>query len=184
MITVDIDEVGRGSWAGPVVAGAVVLRKSIAGLTDSKLLTKTKRRRLNGQIIDVALAYGIGWVEPAEVDNIGLTQAVGLAMQRALEQITINYDEIIIDGNYNFMPGNPKARTLIKADLTEPSVSAASIIAKVARDDYMAEQGKLFPAYGFENHVGYGTKQHLAALIEHGICEHHRLSYKPIQALL
>jgi ribonuclease HII len=181
VITVGIDEVGRGCWAGPVVAGAVILAVPIVGLKDSKLLSKTQREKLTAEIEVSAAAFGLGWVQPAELDALGLTQAVRLAMQRALERITIAYDEIIIDGAYNFLADNSKARPLVKADNLIPAVAAASIIAKVARDRYMAEQALKFPHYHFERHVGYGTAAHLAALKQRGVCELHRLSYKPIK---
>ena len=181
---VGIDEVGRGCWAGPVVAGAVILARPIAGLTDSKLLTAKKRESLANDIKIEAVAYGLGWVAPSEVDEIGLTEAVRLAMQRAMAEIDIEYDEIIIDGNYNFFPNEPKAKAIIKADLTIPEVSAASILAKVARDQYMAEAALRYPNYAFEKHVGYGTAAHVAALKLYGVCDLHRLSYKPIKALM
>ena len=184
MITVGIDEVGRGCWAGPVVAGAVILDNNIDGLTDSKLLSKKQREKLDKDIRANISAIGIGWVEPAIVDLIGINKAVGLAMHRALEMISVEYDEIIIDGNINYLESNPKSRAIIKADYSVPSVSAASIIAKVARDDYMAELVEKYPDYGFEKHVGYGTALHVEKLKKHGVTDEHRLSYKPIKALL
>ncbi|MFA5003913.1 MAG: ribonuclease HII [Candidatus Saccharimonadales bacterium] len=184
MITVGMDEVGRGCWAGPLVAGAVILHYPIKGLKDSKKLTKLQREKLTKQIYEEAVAVGLGWVNPAEIDEIGLTKAVGLAMKRALAQITIEYDEMIIDGDYNFFPAEPRAKAIIKADDSVPAVSAASIVAKVARDDYMAEVSAQYPGYAFEKHVGYGTAAHLAALKLLGVSDMHRLSYKPIQKLL
>jgi ribonuclease HII len=184
MLTIGIDEVGRGCWAGPLVAGAVLLSKPITGLKDSKKLSKRQREQLVPDIEAQAIAFGLGWVTPAEVDALGLTDAVRLAMHRALDQITADYDEIIIDGNLNFMADNPKASTLIKADDTVPAVSAASILAKVARDNYMTELAVQHPDYGFENHVGYGTAAHIKALKLHGVTAHHRKSYKPVAALL
>jgi ribonuclease HII len=184
MISVGVDEVGRGCWAGPVVAGAVVLGDPIPGLKDSKKLSKKQRQQLNVKIRNQALAFGVGWVEPAEVDTIGLTEAVRLAMRRALDQITLDYDELIIDGNLNFFPENDRAKAVIKADDSVPAVSAASIIAKVARDNYMVEAAFKYPEYGFEKHVGYGTAFHLAQLKLAGVSDIHRKSYKPIQALL
>jgi ribonuclease HII len=183
MVTVGIDEVGRGCWAGPVVAGAVILQEPIAGLKDSKLLSKKRRDMLAGKIHESA-SVGLGWVQPADVDELGLTAAVKLAMERALQHITVEYDELIVDGSYNFFSRNPKARAVIKADALFPAVSAASIVAKVARDNYMSEAAKLHPNYGFEKHVGYGTKMHIEMLKLHGVSEMHRLTYKPIQALL
>lgn len=180
---VGIDEVGRGCWAGPLVAGAVVLGKPIAKLQDSKVLNRLRREAFAEIIYQKARAIGLGWVSPAEVDELGLTTAVSLAMQRALDAAAVEYDQIIIDGNYNFLHGNPKTVTLVKADALIPAVSAASIVAKVARDQYMAEAAKQYPEYSFEKHVGYGTALHLASLKLHGTCDLHRLSYKPIQAL-
>ena len=181
MITVGIDEVGRGSLAGPLVAGAVILRRPIKGLKDSKLLTRQQREKLAIIIHKRAIAVGLGWVEPKEIDAIGLTASVRRAMTLALEQVTEAYDEIIIDGNFNFLAKNPRARVCIKADQTVPQVSAASIIAKVARDQFMREIASTYPEYGFETHVGYGTDAHRTALRKYGICGIHRRSYKPVQ---
>lgn len=184
-MTVGIDEVGRGCWAGPLVAGAVVLgTEPITGLRDSKKLSKKRREALAAEIHRLARAAGIGWVWPAEIDANGLTWAVKTAMERALAEVSTPYDEIIIDGNINYMPSNPKARAIIKADNSVPAVSAASIIAKVARDAYMAGLDERYAAYDFARHVGYGTAAHIAALQQHGVSDIHRLSYKPIQAML
>lgn len=183
MVTVGIDEVGRGCWAGPLVAGAVALAAPLAGLKDSKKLSAKRRTVLDEQIREQALAYGLGWVTAQEVDQLGLTAAVSLAMQRALEAITIHYDQIIIDGNYNFLPAYQNVVTLVKADDTVPAVSAASIIAKVARDNYMKQLAEDVPQYGFEAHVGYGTAAHLTALQQFGISPHHRHSFRPIALL-
>lgn len=179
-----IDEVGRGCWAGPVVAGAVILGNPIAGLRDSKRLSKKQREQLAAEVEVQALAVGLGWVSPQEIDELGLTRAVELAMRRALEQIEAFYDEVIIDGHFNFLSDDPRARAVIKADDSVPSVSAASIIAKVARDKYMAGLAGQYPDYGFESHVGYGTALHHERLKLHGVCELHRRSFKPIQALI
>jgi len=181
---VGIDEVGRGCWAGPLVAGAVALHEPIIGLNDSKKLTKLQRERLTAEIEVSAVGIGLGWVTPMEIDEFGLTQAVRLAMHRALAQITIPYDEIIIDGNINFFADDPRAKAIIKADGSVPAVSAASIVAKVARDRWMQRAALEFPVYGFEKHVGYGTKQHQTMLQTYGICKLHRKSYKPVQAVL
>lgn len=184
MITVGMDEVGRGCWAGPVVAGAVILDETIPNLEDSKVLSRRQREKLTAAITMQAVAVGLGWVSPTEVDELGLTAAVALAMRRALQQIAVRYDEIIIDGNFNFLPENPKVRTIIKADAKVPAVSAASILAKVARDNYMAKIAEQYPAYGFDRHVGYGTALHLQQLKRHGVSDLHRRSFKPIQSLL
>ncbi|MDN5819170.1 MAG: ribonuclease HII [bacterium] len=178
-----IDEVGRGPWAGPLVVGAVVLDQAIEGLTDSKKLSKKRREALDGQIRQEAAGYGLGWVSAAEIDEIGLSQGLVLATKRAVEQVKAPYHEIIIDGTINFLKDTSKGgyvTTIAKADLLIPSVSAASIIAKVARDNYMAEQADIYPEYGFGSHVGYGTKQHREAIDSHGVTPLHRLSFAPL----
>jgi len=184
MIVVGIDEVGRGCWAGPLVAGAAVLDRPIKGLKDSKKLSKQQREILAVQIQATATAIGLGWVSAVELDEVGITAAVKLAMQRALDQINMPFDELIIDGNINYFPDEPRAKAIIKADDTVTAVSAASIVAKVARDKYMAEMAQSYPAYGFEKHVGYGTKLHMDMLGLYGITDLHRQSFKPIQLLM
>lgn len=179
-----IDEVGRGCWAGPVVAGAVMLHAPIAGLRDSKKLTALQRRRLDEVIRARAAAFGLGWASPQEIDELGLTAAVGLAMERALAEISAEYSELVIDGNHNFLPANSKSRCLVAADDLVPAVSAASIVAKVARDAYMAEMSVRHPGYGFERHVGYGTAAHAVALQLRGVCELHRRSFAPVRRVL
>jgi ribonuclease HII len=183
-VVVGVDEVGRGCLAGPVVAGAVILDQPIAGLKDSKKLSKLQREVLTAEIKLQAVAIGLGWVEPTEIDSLGLTEAVRLAMQRALDEITVLYDEIIIDGNYNFFPDDSRAKAIIKADDKVPAVSAASIVAKVARDGFMYKQSLMYPAYHFDKHVGYGTKLHLDMLKLHGACLLHRRSYQPVKEVL
>ena len=183
-----IDEVGRGPWAGPLVVGAVVLGDAeIDGLTDSKKLTKKRRDTLDIQIREKAAAYGLGWVSAEEIDDIGLSEALKLATIRAVEQITAPYHEIMIDGTINFLKETSKGQfvtTLAKADLLIPSVSAASIIAKVARDNYMAQQDDVHPGYGFASHVGYGTAAHAAAIASLGVTPLHRTSFAPIAKAL
>lgn len=181
---VGIDEVGRGCWAGPLVAGAVILDQPIKELKDSKQLSKPQREKLSLLIENKALAIGLGWVTPVEIDEVGLTQSVRLAMQRALKEITVNYNQIIIDGNFNYLSSNPKAKAVVKADATVPVVSAASIVAKVARDRYMTEVTAVYPYYGFDRHVGYGTALHIEKLRLHGVSELHRQSFKPIADLI
>ena len=189
---IGVDEVGRGCWAGPLVAGAVLMERSFevpegAGwrLGDSKKLTKLQREIANGYIQTSATAFSLGWVSAEEVDQLGLTKAVGVAMERAVAGILhsqgrLAHEEIIIDGNINFLPDNPLATCLVKADDSVPAVSAASILAKVARDTFMTEQALQYPGYGFERHVGYGTKHHQEALKQFGITPLHRKSYKPV----
>lgn len=179
-----IDEVGRGCWAGPLVAGAVLLSRPIPGLKDSKKLSVKQRQRYAALISDQALAIGLGWVGPEEIDSMGLTAAVQRAMELALAAITEDYEQVIIDGNYNFLAANPKAVAMIKADDVVPAVSAASIIAKVARDNYMTDIAKDFPEYGFDRHVGYGTALHLSSIRRLGVTKIHRRSFKPVRALI
>lgn len=182
---VGIDEVGRGCWAGPLVAGAVILREPIKGLKDSKKLSKLQREKLAGQIQKNALAIGLGWVWPEDIDMHGISISVKRAMETALKAIKIPYDEVIIDGNINYLPEILTARAVVKADDSVPAASAASIVAKVARDRYMATITAVdHPGYGFEKHVGYGTALHISALTERGVIVGvHRLSYKPIMRL-
>ena len=187
MAILGIDEVGRGPWAGPLVVGACVLGDAkIEGLTDSKKLTAKKREAL-APIIQEKAAVGLGWVSAAELDKIGMTAALCKACRAAVKQIHIPYHEIIIDGTMNFLRDTPLAshvQVLTKADLLIPEVSAASIVAKVARDDYMHKLAEKYPGYGFEKHVGYGTAAHRKALEELGVCPEHRKSFKPIAALM
>lgn len=182
-----IDEVGRGPWAGPLVVGAVVLAEPIEGLTDSKKLSKKRREMLDVIIREKAAGFGLGWVQAKELDTIGLSQALKLATIRAVEQVKAPYQEIIIDGTINFLKETGKGKyvtTMAKADLLISSVSAASIIAKVARDNFMAEQDALFPGYGFGAHVGYGTAEHSAAIAKLGLTPLHRTSFAPIKKAL
>lgn len=181
---VGIDEVGRGPWAGPLVFGAVVLGGAhIEGLTDSKKLSKKKREVLNEQILAHATATGIGWVPASELDQLGMSEALKLACRRALEQIDVPYQQIILDGTINFLSDTgkgPYVTTMANADLLVPSVSAASIIAKVARDRYMEEQDDIYPGYGFGSHAGYGTAAHREAIEKLGVTPLHRLSFAPL----
>lgn len=184
-----IDEVGRGPWAGPLVVGAVVLPEisRIEGLTDSKKLSAKRRAELDILIREEALGWGLGWVHPYELDAVGLSAALKLATIRAVEAVEATYHEIIIDGTINFLKETNKGQyvtTMAKADLLVPAVSAASIIAKVARDTYMEEQDLIYPGYGFGSHVGYGTAKHQQALLESGITPLHRKSFAPIRKLL
>lgn len=179
-----IDEVGRGAWAGPLVVGAASLNGiQIDGLTDSKALTKKRREALYDEILASDASVGLGWVSADEIDTIGLSEALRLATRRAVEEVKTPYHEIIIDGTINFLDGTKKGEyvtTLKKADLLIPSVSAASIVAKVARDRWMAEQDSIFTGYSFTAHVGYGTARHRSALEKLGVCELHRHSFAPV----
>jgi ribonuclease HII len=174
---VGIDEVGRGAWAGPLVVGAVLLGGAeIEGLTDSKLLAKKRREELDQEIRRLALGIGLGWVSAPHLDKIGLTAALKLASQRALAHIRHDYREIIIDGTIALVD-DPRVTLMKKADLLVPSVSAASVVAKVARDNYMKHSGKIFPNYKFGTHVGYGTAAHRDAVHIHGLTPLHRRSW-------
>jgi len=183
-----IDEVGRGPWAGPLVVGAVVLGDAaIDGLTDSKKLSAKRRDQLDILIREQAAGWGLGWVHAEELDQLGLAESLRVATIRAVEAVHTPYNEIIIDGTINFLKETSKGKyvtTLAKADLLIPSVSAASIIAKVARDAFMAEQVAQYPGYGFEKHVGYGTALHRNAIDTLGITPLHRTSFAPIAKIV
>ena len=183
-----IDEVGRGPWAGPLVVGAVVLGEAkIEGLTDSKKLTAKRRDQLDILIRKQAAGWGLGWVQADELDKLGLAESLRVATIRAVQAVRTPYNEIIIDGTINFLKETSKGKyvtTLAKADLLIPSVSAASIIAKVARDAFMAEQVVQYPGYGFEKHVGYGTAMHRNAIDTLGITPLHRTSFAPIAKIV
>ncbi len=182
---VGIDEVGRGAWAGPLVVGAVVLGGSeVPGLTDSKKLSARSRQKYAKLIKDQAVGIGLGWVSAANIDRLGLAESLMVAAQLALKEIAAPYDQIIIDGTVKFVE-DPRVTVMKQADLLVPSVSAASIVAKVARDYYMSSLAhNEFPDYGFDKHVGYGTALHQKALASYGSCILHRQSFAPIRALL
>ena len=197
MAILGIDEVGRGPWAGPLVIGAVVLPERLDkdgqeiesqswqnDLADSKKLTVKKREKLAPIIKEKAKATGLGWVSSKELDSIGLAEALKLATRRAVEKIPRDtFSEIIIDGTSNFLKGTDLENlvsVLPRADAKIKEVSGASIIAKVARDNYMIKLAEKYPGYGFEKHVGYGTALHKKALTELGPCPEHRHSFKPV----
>jgi ribonuclease HII len=178
-----IDEVGRGAWAGPVVAAAVVLGEPLEGLRDSKTLTHRQRETLYSNIIDTA-DTGIGWATPQEVDTLNIVQATFLAMRRAVGSLKHPVDHALIDGNA-MCSGLPcPATTIVKGDQISLSIAAASIIAKVARDRYMHMLGTAFPAYEWQSNVGYGVQKHSQALAQHGACVHHRQSFKPVKRII
>lgn len=180
-----VDEVGRGPWAGPVVAAAVILdpEKIIEGVTDSKLLSAKKREALFPIIQKNCLAWAVGRAEVEEIDRINILQATFLAMQRAVDALELKPELVLVDGK--LCPKLPVCtQGIIQGDLLIPAISAASIIAKVIRDREMIELDAIYPEYGFAKHKGYGTKQHLAALQRFGITPIHRKSFAPISALL
>ena len=173
-----VDEAGRGPLAGPVYAAAVVLPENceIPGLNDSKKLTDKKRRELFPIICEKAVAYGIASASEKEIDELNILQATFLAMKRAIAQLEGKADFALIDGNRDTDFGIP-SMTVVKGDSRSANIAAASVLAKVTRDEYMEELAKTYPQYGFEIHKGYGTKAHYAALTEHGACDAHRKTF-------
>ena len=173
-----VDEAGRGPLAGPVCAAAVILPKGlvIPGLDDSKKLTDKRRRELVPVIKENAIAYGIAMASHEEIDEINILQATFLAMERALAQLSVRPDIALIDGNREKDFGLP-VKTVIKGDSLSANIAAASVLAKVTRDELMESMALEYPHYGFEIHKGYGTKAHYAALTEHGPSPIHRHSF-------
>lgn len=173
-----VDEAGRGPLAGPVCAAAVILPAyiDIPGLDDSKKLSDKRRRELLPVIKEKAIAYGIAFADHKEIDELNILQATYLAMERAMAMLDVKPELALIDGNRAKDFGVP-VETVVHGDSRSASIAAASVLAKVTRDDYMLEMGKEYPEYGFEIHKGYGTKAHYAALSEHGHCEIHRLTF-------
>ena len=179
-----VDEVGRGPLAGDVVAAAVILTDSPPeGVTDSKMLTPERREALAERIRDEAVSWALGRATVAEIDELNIMQASLLAMRRAVKALPIQPSLVLVDGNR--LPRWPyEARAIVKGDLTEPSIGAASILAKVQRDAEMLALHEHYPAYGFDRHKGYPTKAHLAALETAGVSPVHRRSFNPVRRLL
>ena len=173
-----VDEAGRGPLAGPVCAAAVILPRGhqIPGLNDSKKLTDKRRRELFPLIKEQAIAYGIGMASHEEIDEINILQATYLAMERAIAQLEGKADMALIDGN-RAKDFGMAVRTVVKGDSLSANIAAASVLAKVTRDDLMVEMAKEFPGYGFEVHKGYGTKAHYEALRNMGPCAIHRMTF-------
>ena len=173
-----VDEAGRGPLAGPVCAAAVILpdHLEIPGLNDSKKLTDKKRRELMPVIKEQALAWGIAFASEGEIDEINILQATFLAMKRAMDQLSVKPDLALIDGNRETDFGLP-VKTVIKGDSLSANIAAASVLAKVTRDDLMIQMAEKYPEYGFEVHKGYGTKAHYAALEKFGPSPIHRQSF-------
>jgi ribonuclease HII len=174
-----IDEVGRGSLAGPVVACAVVLPFDYIddiGLADSKLLSVKKRNILFEQLIQIAESYSIAIIDNHEIDKINILQATMKAMNNAIDTLSFEPDVLLIDGNY-FKGSKIKHHTIIKGDNKSLSISAASIIAKVTRDDLMQKYAKIYPYWHFESNKGYGSQKHLQSINNYNICNIHRISY-------
>ncbi len=181
-VSAGVDEVGRGPLAGPVVAGAVILdnRVPIAGLKDSKRLSANQREALAMKIRQCALAYGVGRAEVEEIDELNILRASHLAMQRAVAALLFEPEVIYVDGNLLPRFAIP-AVAVVKGDTRVPEISAAAILAKVARDREMVELARRFPGYGMEKHKGYATAEHLAALDRLGSCALHRKSFRPVR---
>lgn len=180
-----VDEVGRGPLVGDVVTAAVILdpNNPFEGLTDSKKLTEKKRLALFPEIKEKALAWSVGRCSPAEIDELNILHATMLAMTRAVEGLSVKPEYVLIDGNRVpelSMPG----QAVVKGDLRVAEISAASIIAKVVRDQEMEELDKLHPEFGFAKHKGYPTKAHFEAIEKHGVIEQHRKSFKPVKRAL
>jgi ribonuclease HII len=173
-----VDEAGRGPLAGPVCAAAVILPPNleIPGLTDSKKLSDKRRRELYPVIMEQAIAYGIGLASHEEIDEINILQATFLAMERAIAQLKVRPDLALIDGNRQKDFGFP-VETVVKGDSLSASIAAASILAKVTRDDLMVSMAQQYPGYGFEVHKGYGTKAHYEALQKLGPSPIHRMTF-------
>ena len=173
-----VDEAGRGPLAGPVCAAAVILpvNLEIPGLTDSKKLSDKRRRELFPVIMEKAVAYGIGFASHEEIDEINILQATYLAMERAMAQLSVKPDLALIDGNRSKDFGIP-VETVVKGDSLSASIAAASVLAKVSRDDVMLEMAREYPGYGFEIHKGYGTKAHYEALRNLGASPIHRKTF-------
>ena len=182
MITVGIDEVGRGCWAGPVCVAAVAMHPSLEGIVDDSKRLSAAQRQVMAQLVKEQTSVGIGWASPAIIDQQGLTAALKHAALKAIADLGLSIGCILLDGNSNYI-GDARVRTIIHGDAIEPAIAAASIVAKVARDNYMqVVGGTVFDGYGFESHVGYGTAVHRAAIAAMGPCLLHRMSFAPLKA--
>lgn len=180
-----VDEVGRGPLVGAVVTAAVILdpNNPIDGLMDSKKLSEKKRQQLSVEIKEKALAWSLGRSEPAEIDEINILQATMVAMQRAVASLPVPAEYVLVDGNRCPEFGIP-CDSVVKGDAKVAEISAASILAKVARDDEMLALDKRHPEYGFANHKGYPTKAHLEKIESLGVLDNYRKSFKPVAKLL
>jgi ribonuclease HII len=180
-----VDEAGRGPLAGPVVAAAVILddKRPIRGLADSKTLTPLQRERLNYQILAKALCCSVAQASVEEIDTHNILQATMLAMRRAVEGLRLKPAKVLVDGN-RLPTLDVLAEAIVNGDARIKAISAASILAKVYRDRLCEQLHVEFPLYGFAGHKGYGTPEHLEALLRHGACVHHRRSFSPVAAAL
>ncbi len=182
-VVAGVDEAGRGPLAGPVVVAAVILdpARPITGLADSKRLSAKRRDSLHAMIVERALAHAVVCVEAAEIDRVNILQATLLGMARALVSLPLAPALALIDGNRLPEHLPCPARAIVRGDATEPAISAASILAKVTRDGILAEYETRWPGYGFAQHKGYPTREHLAALARLGPCPEHRRSFAPVR---
>lgn len=180
-----VDEAGRGPWAGPVSAGAVILNPDDLppGIDDSKALTEKRRMALEPEIKARAIAWGVGFASAREIEELNILGATGLAMCRAIEAMGVRPVAALVDGNYRFKLPCP-IQTVVGGDGLSLSIAAASILAKTARDRLMVEMDALYPAYGFARHKGYNAPIHSKALKLHGPCPEHRRTWGPVKALL
>lgn len=183
LLIAGVDEVGRGPLAGAVVTAAVILKEPIAGLADSKKLTAKKRKQLSIQIKECALAYAYGRAEVEEIDSLNIHHATLLAMKRAIEALPIKPNSVLVDGVFTPKVSMP-CKAIIQGDSLIPEISAASILAKVLRDEEMESMDIIYPGYGFANHKGYATVAHREALKRLGPCNIHRTSFEPISSLI
>ena len=183
MLIAGVDEAGRGPLAGPVTVSAVILSNPIAGLDDSKKLSEQKRMALVDVIKSEALAWSVVHVEVDKIDQINIFQATMLGMQQAVKALDMVPQKVLVDGNKSPDFG-VAAEAIVGGDGKIAAISAASILAKTTRDLLMVEMDKAFPNYGFAQHKGYGTKQHVAAIHEYGPCKHHRKSFSPVRDLI
>lgn len=182
MLIAGVDEVGRGSLAGPVMAAAVILHpdKPLSGLRDSKKLSPAHRERLDILIRKHAMAYAFGRAEVEEIADINILHASMLAMKRAIEQLPVTPQHVLVDGNRAPQISRP-VTTIVKGDASEDCIAAASIIAKVLRDQEMINMHQAYPEYGFDKHKGYPTAEHIRAIKEHGAIHHHRRLFRPVR---
>ena len=181
LVCAGVDEAGRGPLAGPVVAAAVILdpARPIRGLADSKVLAPVRREVLAKRIRERATAFAVALAAVDEIDSLNILHASMLAMQRAVEALAVPPEEVLVDGNR--CPNVAfRVRAIVRGDASVPSISAASILAKTARDAMLRELDREYPAYGFARHKGYATPEHLAALALHGPCAAHRRSFSPV----
>jgi len=187
-IIAGVDEAGRGPWAGPVVAACVILDRAkldnVKEVDDSKKLSEKKREKLYQIIIDSCVCFAISEVSHNTIDKKNILEATTMAMLNCIQKLTFKPDLLLVDGNIGFRVENTKVEHVINGDEKSLSIAAASILAKVHRDRIMRNYHKIFPQYGFINHKGYGTKEHIAALLKYGPCEIHRKSYKPVENII